>query len=349
MTKVKKSAYNCQQSAVSSQQSAVVSSPNCLLKFLVISLKISISGFISLAILSLGCFFYYNIPSHYTDKDNVTAYRNDVNAFYSKGTEGFGWGWTNNEGYVNTDNFTHGMDIDILVMGSSHMEAFQIMQENSAACLLNSQYGLKVYNVGVSGHRFALCASNLKAAVDKYRPSKFVVIEAASVNLTKKEAINVSILSILRSIWYLRLLYAQYIAPSSRQIFMPSPQGENIAKEPADPEILSEMLGTMNDAVSLSGAKLIIAYHPRVSLNKDGTLSVNDIHENIKLFSVLCAENGIYFLNMAERFLSEYERDYTLPYGFWNTSVGKGHMNTEGHRMFADEIYALIKRIEAES
>ena len=177
-------------SAVSSQQSAV-SSPNCLLKFLVISLKISISGFISLAILSLGCFFYYNIPSHYTDKDNVTAYRNDVNAFYSKGTEGFGWGWTNNEGYVNTDNFTHGMDIDILVMGSSHMEAFQIMQENSAACLLNSQYGLKVYNVGVSGHRFALCASNLKAAVDKYRPSKFVVIEAASVNLTKKEAINV--------------------------------------------------------------------------------------------------------------------------------------------------------------
>ncbi|MBR0279256.1 MAG: hypothetical protein IJQ75_04680, partial [Synergistaceae bacterium] len=60
-------------------------------------------------------------------------------------------------------------------------------------------------------------------------------------------------------------------------------------------------------------------------------------------------ENGIYFLNMAGRFLEEYEKDYTLPYGFANTSVGKGHMNVHGHRMFADEIYKLIQRIGAGS
>lgn len=69
----------------------------------------------------------------------------------------------------------------------------------------------------------------------------------------------------------------------------------------------------------------------------------------MKLFSDSCKRNGVYFLDMSERFLSEYAKNYTLPYGFINSSVGKGHMNRYGHKMFAEEIYALIKRIEAES
>jgi len=50
---------------------------------------------------------------------------------------------------------------------------------------------------------------------------------------------------------------------------------------------------------------------------------------------------------MSQRFLSEYEKNYTLPAGFFNTSVAKGHMNKDGHRMFAEEIYKLMQRIEA--
>lgn len=69
----------------------------------------------------------------------------------------------------------------------------------------------------------------------------------------------------------------------------------------------------------------------------------------MKQFSDLCAQNGIYFLDMSNRFLDEYEKNYTLPYGFMNTSVCKGHMNKHGHKMFAEEIYRLINRIEAQS
>ncbi|MBR1657073.1 MAG: hypothetical protein IJ697_01225 [Synergistaceae bacterium] len=116
-----------------------------------------------------------------------------------------------------------------------------------------------------------------------------------------------------------------------------------------DSEIMLSLIRQAEGTASSCGAKLIIAYHPRVSLKKDGTLNINDDSEIVKQFSDLCAENGIYFLNMAGRFLEEYKNNYILPYGFANTSVGKGHMNREGHRMFADEIYALIKRIEAES
>ena len=63
----------------------------------------------------------------------------------------------------------------------------------------------------------------------------------------------------------------------------------------------------------------------------------------------LCEENGIYFISMTERFLNEYAKDYTIPYGFMNTSVAKGHLNENGHRMLADEVYRLITRIEAQS
>ena len=104
----------------------------------------------------------------------------------------------------------------------------------------------------------------------------------------------------------------------------------------------------MNNSARSCGAKIVVAYHPSLSLNKDGTLNINSNPEDVESFSALCSENEIYFIDMSKRFAEEYREKHILPYGFWNTSVGKGHLNTEGHRMFADEIYALIKRIEAE-
>ena len=271
------------------------------------------------------------------------------------GCEGIGWGWTNNDGYMSVIDYIPGMNIEVLIMGSSHMEAHQVMQENSAASLLNAYYGMTTYNVGISGHFFDVCASHLKAAVKKYKPS-FTVIETHSVNFTEKAVNDIlhynvvpkdvihdkGIASVMRKFTYLKLLYRQL------PLMLQQPK-KNTPEKPASREILSEMFAKLNEDVSLSGAKLIIAYHPSVSLNKDGTMKINDDPEVVRQFSELCAENGIYFLNMAGRFLEEYEKDYTLPYGFANTSVGKGHMNVYGHRMFADEIYRLIQRIGAGS
>lgn len=335
------------------KSASVVSSSACLPEFFIVSLKVIISGIFALIILSLGCLLYGNLPSRYVDKDNATDFKNEASAFYLYGWEGFAWGWTNNEGYMNIENYTPSAEIEVLVMGSSHMEALQIMQKDSASSLLDSCYGMKTYNIGLSNHFFETCASHLKAAVKKYRPS-FVVLETRSVNLSdktvtdiihnrvrKKFAYNKGILSMLSGMSYFRLLYRQFREKFGAQ--------KSPLKTPASPEFLSEMLAKLNEDVSLSGAKLIIAYHPSTSINKDGSLNILGDSEKVRQFSELCAENGIYFLDMTERFLSEYKKDYTLPYGFANTAVGVGHMNKEGHRMFADEIYKLIQRIEAES
>ena len=278
----------------------------------------------------------------------------EANVFYCQAREGIGWGHTNNDGYINIEDYVLGSEIEILLMGSSQMQALEVIQEDTTASLLNSKYSMKVYNIGMSGHRFATCAARLKAAVMKYKPSKFAVIEIGAVETTEKNVNDIlhnkaselspndkGIRSLLRRILYLTLLY--------RQFNLELNTNNSILEKLASPEAISEMLAKLNKDVSLSGAKLIIAYHPPVSLNKDGTMKIDDDPEVVRQFSELCSENGIYFLNMAGRFLEEYEKDYTLPYGFANTSVGKGHMNVHGHRMFADEIYRLIQRIGAGS
>ena len=98
--------------------------------------------------------------------------------------EGIGFGKVNNEGYNNLYEYEHGMNIDVLVMGSSHMEAVQMRQNENASSVLASLSGLRVYNIGISAHSFAICSQNLQAAVKKYHPSKYIVIETSSASFT---------------------------------------------------------------------------------------------------------------------------------------------------------------------
>ena len=93
------------------------------------------------------------------------------------------------------------------------------------------------------------------------------------------------------------------------------------------------------------GLPIIIFYHPGIAIHQDGSISTNGDSTIIHLFQEVCEENGIYFLDMSDRFQQEYEESYTLPYGFANTSVGSGHLNKYGHAMIADELYKLISEV----
>ena len=117
--------------------------------------------------------------------------------------------------------------------------------------------------------------------------------------------------------------------------------------DPSNRILLSQLFSRMAATVrNNTSAKLIIVYHPEIKLNDDGSLSLTDNPEAVKIFSELCRENGIYFVNTGARFLDDYQRNHTLPYGFFNSSVGTGHMNKYGHRIFAEEVYKLIQEIE---
>ena len=239
-------------------------------------------------------------------------------------------------------------------MGSSHMEAMQVMPKDNTTNILCNLSSKKIYNIGMSSHYLLTCASNLKNAMKKYRPLQYVIIETPRIRFYDEDLSQLLIHNVpkvgvkergtlrlfLRKNPYLYIIWTQV-----KKFFPDKNQTHNQFTE-NNPELLSQVFQRMHDTVSKSGAKLIIAYHPPVSLNQDGTLKIESNPEVVKQFSELCTENGIYFLDMSERFLTEYEKDFTLPYGFFNTSVAKGHMNKDGHRMFAEEIYKLMQRIE---
>ena len=90
---------------------------------------------------------------------------------------------------------------------------------------------------------------------------------------------------------------------------------------------------------------VIILYHPPVTIEPDGTLTLGDDREQAEAFREICETNGIQFLDMGARFLREYEENHLLPYGFANSAVGKGHLNRYGHAMIADELYKLMEGV----
>jgi len=301
------------------------------------------------------------LHQHHQALDGATDYLFDADTFGAKMTEGFAWFTSNNEGYYNRFDYHKGMDISTLIMGSSHMEGTNLMYWNNTANLLENFLNEKVYNIGVSGHNFIHCAANLKAALQKYKPENYVAIETNSIKFNEKElndvledsvkkipAYDQGILAQLRKNNFLRLMYAQFFQNFLKKYVLKTAPANPFETPQNDGGLtLSKVLNKMSATVrENSSAKIIIAYHPFVSLNKDGSLKIEGDLEAVKIFSDLCKENGIYFIDMSERFLSEYQKDFTLPYGFFNTSVASGHMNKDGHRMFAEEIYKLMQKIE---
>ena len=324
--------------------------------------KIMVSGIIAFAILTLFSFFYYNDPVNNINKDGATDVKRAVNVFYSQGREGFGWGKTNNDGFPNLFDYDDDMKIDILIMGSSHMEAFQVGMGQSAASRLNTLLENEtVYNIGVSGHHFLICARNLRVALNKYQPTKYVVIETYSVSFADEKLASVlneepvdlqglnhegGIRGLLRRNPYLRLINVQmqgYVnIPAEDMEDMENPE---VLAEPdtvSHEKLLNDLLRKMSTSAEESGTKMIIAYHPGASIAPDGTMNLDADPDATAQFKRLCDDNGILFLDMSERFKEEYERSYILPYGFANTSVSSGHMNQYGHAMMAEELYKLI-------
>lgn len=316
----------------------------------------------ALIILSLLCPFYYNYPMRRTNDDGSTDYKAMANTYYSDGLEGFGWGKTNSDGFMNLFDYDDDTKIDVLIMGSSHMEALQVNMSRSTASQLDTLLENEtVYNIGVASHTFLVCANNLRAALTKYHPTKYVVIVTNAVSFSDDAialAINEEtpemlgsqewkgIVKLFRKSTYIRLLYNQlqsYMGMRRNDI-EEAKKLETLDKSNTTGKLnlLDELLRKMSAMAEEYNTKLMIVYHPGISVSSDGTMNLNVDQNAVARFKISCDANKILFLDMSDRFKEEYESAYILPYGFSNTPVGSGHLNRYGHAMMADELYRLI-------
>ena len=318
-------------------------------------IKAFVSGVLAFSILTLFCVFYYNLPVHSPTLDGATDYSWEINKFYSRGTEGFAWGKTNNEGYINLYDYEAGMDIDVLVMGSSHMEGYNVAMDEHTAAQLDAMYkdGL-VYNIGTSGHTFLTCAQNLEKALEKYSP-EYVVIETSSVSFSEANINKViegkfeelsshssGIIGLLQRNQLLRLLYSQLSNWMDKPAESTADNNENNQPETNLENSYLTMLGQLSEIAEAHGTKLIIMYHPKVKIDTKTGLALSTDNEDAQNFAKYCRQSGIEFVDMSERFFAEYNTNHILPHGFTNTSVGQGHLNKYGHKMIAEELYKII-------
>lgn len=329
-------------------------------------LKIIGAGAISLIILS-GFTLVYNYSGvHIKNKSGSTDYKWKSHQYTSNCVEGFNCLRFDENGYNNVYS-TEGKEYpDILVMGSSYMEATNVKQDRNAVYLLNELLhkdgcDMYAYNIGVSGHTIYHCANNLEDAVKEFQPTSYVIVETNTIDLntdSMKEVVegawehipsyDSGILYYLQKIPCIKTMYKQMQNMNNQANVANVRQVNAEEKETEDDfsNALDEFLKKMKDAMPSEQQKLIILYHPTLKIQENGTIKSSTNQEKLELFQKLCSQNGIVFIDMTDTFLEAYEKEYILPKGFSNTAVGEGHLNAYGHKMIAEEIEKTILRRE---
>lgn len=316
--------------------------------------RIIIASAISLLFLSLYVLGFNNSGVHITNSTNATDYKWEANQKKSKTDEGFAWVTLDEDGF---NNYSIPDNIDVLLMGSSHMEAVNINQDETVGTLLNENLNDKnLYNIGVSGHTIYTCVQNISDAVNYYSPSDFVILETDSISLNKDSMLSVidgkypEIQSHDSGIVYM----LQKKLPVVKAVYKAlddwcSADSRSLATKPVPPKIDSEYESFLNQflskaasGVSSSGAKLIIFYHPTTIIDEDGNMINTTDQDALTAFREACDKNGIIFVDMTPDFEKLYEEEHILAHGFINTAVGTGHLNKYGHKVIAERLAEVI-------
>ena len=323
--------------------------------------KAFVAGVFAFAILSAVTFFYNFTGIHITNTTGATDYVWQKNQIMFNMKEGFSYVKMDKNGFNNADVFEN---VDILLMGSSHMEAYQVMQNENCASLLNEYLPeFNTYNIGISGHTIYRIVDNVDSALKEYSPSEYILIETNTVSLdvrTMKEVMNGES-SAIKSYDSGLLFYLQKI-PAFKPLYNQIDNWLNLKsannKKSSDGvveetiisdeyvEILDLFLSKIKNEADKYGIVPVIFYAPNESLDSQGKLYFSTDMKYFDVYKSVCESNGIVFVDMSDPFESLYKNSNVLAHGFSNTAVGVGHLNKYGHNIIAETLAAEISKRE---
>ncbi len=275
-------------------------------------------------------------------------------------TEGFGVQSTDRYGYSNLD--LPRAETYYLVSGTSHTLARQVKQGERYSDLVNTWMGgdeLHLYNISASFFTFPSQLSRLEAMEASFPDATGLIMETNSLNLTCSEMKEIfdqqpggadDPYEVFEALdgnvqWKLRLKYglpllAEWMMQGetfTRGHQTGTGEQEEIIEDQEYRDCMDAMLGELSEYFD---GNIIIIYH---SFNMLAAGASTERNEKAELFDELCQAHGIIFLNMETVFAEAYEKDHVVPYGFWNTSMGDGHLNAHGHRMIAEAIFQALE------
>lgn len=355
-----------------------------LIKSIKWSMKFILSGLLVFLIFCGFSFLFYNTGRHSVNPNGATDYVWEGNKFYCQFREGFGFGVTDDDGFNNAFPGVTS-DSDILIMGSSHMEAVNVKQSEATAYLLNEylgEYGspLTAYNIGASAHNYFKCIENLEDALIAYSP-EIVVIETylspvnesysqMVLNGTLQEVTSYEgILYDIQAVPLPKLLMQQYREYQSGRGLISDTGGfanfkeilsscNNGQKNNEGSNPIVHSIPTLDYTMQLTeyikslaekyDVQIIIVFHPILELRDDGSAEALYNKDLSNMFYQICADNGITYIDMGDVFLDNYKKHHILPHGFYNTKIGTGHLNSHGHKMIAKELFRVILELQGE-
>lgn len=322
------------------------------IRCLSLAAKFFTAGVVAAGVLSAVCLLVNYSGVRIANPSGSTDFKWLSHQYRSTAFEGFAWFKMDKNGFNNINVYKKG-DIDILLMGSSHMEGANLPPDKTIAGRMDAALSQNVYNIGTSAHFFCTCVQNMEAAVRNYAPSDYVILETNSVELScadMQKTIDGEYPLLVSHDSGIMFLLQKYV-PAIKTIYKniedwsaigkttPSPA---VAEEEDYEEILKRFLEKAVTPIKESGAQLIIFYHPKQILDENGVHTVPTDQEKLEQFKRQCAAADIVFFDMTDPFNTLYEEESTLAYGFANTAVGGGHLNEDGHRVIADTLIQYI-------
>lgn len=319
--------------------------------------KLVISGILAIIVLSIINVFYSYSGIHINNKTGATDYIWKKYQFKSTMTEGFSWMIFDKYGFNNVDAELD--DIHILLMGSSHMEAYNIKKEENVGTLLESYLLDKnTYNIGTSGHTIYRCVDNIDNALSYYAPSEFVIIETDRVQLSIDEmdavvegtaekipSYDSGLIYQIQKIPAIKWMYKNFASwyGMSNQDVSQKANGVDMFQYRNS---LEKFLGIVSNETKEQGCKPIIFYQPETMIDANGNLIESTDDEYLSLFVDACAKNDIIFVDMTDEFEQLYKEEHILAHGFSNTAVGVGHLNKYGHETIAAKLSEVINGLQ---
>lgn len=327
---------------------------------------------VGVLILSLiNCVYGYT-GIHIDNETGATDYVWESNQIKTNLSEGFSWLRMDENGFNNTSENVEKMkrdDLDILLMGSSHMEALQVAEDENTGYLLNNSLPDKsTYNIGISGHDIYRVVDNVDNAVLVYQPEEYLVIETATVILDEDEMKQViegtakkipsydsGLIYYLQKIPAIKWLYknVQDWISQSELTFAKKETTSSVALGTVDDvdthtydETLAEFLDIVSGVCEKQKCTPIIFYHPEAVILENGDWDCSTDNEYLDVFEAVCAQKNIIFEDMTKEFYKVYNEQELLAHGFINTDVNDAHLNEVGHKIIAEKLVEVIKENE---
>ena len=125
-------------------------------------------------------------------------------------------------------------------------------------------------------------------------------------------------------------------------------QKENQGSGEISPPAYDRLFKYLADAAGKFHTKILIFYHPKEVLRKDGTIEFID-NEGVRLFQSSAERHGIVFIDMSKTFKKMFYEKHRVPHGFMNGQLCRGHLNKYGHEAVCEEISLVIRSLSGES